>query len=321
MENWDDLKYVLALRRFASMTRAAKALNANPATVSRRIQRVSETVGAPLFVKDERGWRPTNEGLRLARIAEALDENLSKFDLDLPSSSDDVSGYVRVSSISFINQYFLAPRLAEFVERWPRLDLQLAASDERASLAYGEADVAIRLQRPSDGRLVGKRVARQPIAVFESAAFPSAAVETRQLSADAGSPRPESGATVAPTRWIGLPEPLDWIAEMRLGREIFGGAPSIRCDSFAAIAEAAQAIGGRCVLPTCLARQFPELRQAPGFPAFPEREVWAVYHETRRSDPKVACVLRWFDRVFDTTNQCLCGQCPRIEDRPSGAAR
>ena len=325
MENWDDLRFVLALRRFASMTRAAKALNANPATVSRRIQRVSERIGAPVFVKDEHGWRPTAEGLRLARIAELLDEDLSKFDTDLPNRSEEVSGRVRVSGIGFVNQYFLAPRLAAFHQLFPRLELHLLASDERASLAYGEADLAIRLKRPSDGRLVGRRIARQPVAVFEDpsvreASAPGKSLGEAGLEAELEAVKAANDRLAAPVRWVGLPEPLDWIEEMRMGRELFGCAPQIRCDSFGAVAEAVSAVGGYCILPTCLAGRFPALRRVPAHPATLSREVWTVFHETRRSDPRIACVLRWLDSVFSSAGQCLCGRCPALGEEGKGAA-
>ena len=51
MQNWDDLKYCLALDEFRTMTAAAKALGTNTATVSRRIERLTEEAGQPLFIR------------------------------------------------------------------------------------------------------------------------------------------------------------------------------------------------------------------------------------------------------------------------------
>jgi len=62
MQNWDDLKFCLALERYTTMTAAAKALGTNVATVSRRIERMTEQAGQPLFVRDQTQWVATALG-------------------------------------------------------------------------------------------------------------------------------------------------------------------------------------------------------------------------------------------------------------------
>ena len=52
MQNWDDLKFCLALERYQTMTAAARALGTNTATVSRRIDRLTKEAGEPLFLSD-----------------------------------------------------------------------------------------------------------------------------------------------------------------------------------------------------------------------------------------------------------------------------
>ena len=48
MQNWDDPKFCLALEQYQTMTAAARALGTNTATVSRRIERLTEEAGEPL---------------------------------------------------------------------------------------------------------------------------------------------------------------------------------------------------------------------------------------------------------------------------------
>ena len=69
MQNWDDLKFCLALERYQTMTAAARALGTNTATVSRRIERLTEEAGEPLFLRDNTQWRATDMGRELAQIA------------------------------------------------------------------------------------------------------------------------------------------------------------------------------------------------------------------------------------------------------------
>lgn len=51
MDNWDDLRFVVALARYGSMANAARHLRTNTATVSRRIKRLNESANAALFLK------------------------------------------------------------------------------------------------------------------------------------------------------------------------------------------------------------------------------------------------------------------------------
>ena len=67
MENWDNLRFILALSRHRTMSAAAQALHTNVATVSRRIERANQDFGTPLFVKDQNGWLPTQAALPLLR--------------------------------------------------------------------------------------------------------------------------------------------------------------------------------------------------------------------------------------------------------------
>ena len=52
MQNWDDLKFCLALERYQTMTAAARAVGTNTTTVSRRIDRLTEAAGEPIFLRD-----------------------------------------------------------------------------------------------------------------------------------------------------------------------------------------------------------------------------------------------------------------------------
>lgn len=52
MQNWDDLRFCLTLERYQTMTAAARALGANKAKVSRRIDRLTEEASEPLFLRD-----------------------------------------------------------------------------------------------------------------------------------------------------------------------------------------------------------------------------------------------------------------------------
>ena len=78
MQNWDDLKFCLALERYQTMTAAARALGTNTATVSRRIDRLTEEAGEPLILRDHTHWRATDMGRELAQIALRIEDRISR---------------------------------------------------------------------------------------------------------------------------------------------------------------------------------------------------------------------------------------------------
>jgi DNA-binding transcriptional LysR family regulator len=73
MTNWDDLRVFLAVARAESLTAAAPALRLDPGTVSRRIARLEEAMGAALFAKSPQGYALTDRGLRLRDHAAAAE--------------------------------------------------------------------------------------------------------------------------------------------------------------------------------------------------------------------------------------------------------
>ena len=200
MKDWDDLQTVLALGRAGTMKGAAQALGVSETTISRRIQKISRGDVALLFTRDGQRWLPSKLGVQLIGFAETVEKQMFEADAVFDTRRSGLTGELRVSSISFINTYFIGPRMIEFQREHPDLTISLEASDDRVSLAYREADVALRLARPSEGRLIGKRVARIPIS----------AVARRG---------------VKPKRWVGLSESLDWTPEMQLGKRFYSMTP------------------------------------------------------------------------------------------------
>ena len=76
MNNWDDLRFLVALSKTGTMTAAARSLGTNTATVSRRIERLSDTLGMPAFVKTSDGWRPSEAVSSLISLAQSFDGEL-----------------------------------------------------------------------------------------------------------------------------------------------------------------------------------------------------------------------------------------------------
>ena len=78
LQKWDDLKFCLALKRYQTLTAAARALGSNTDTVSRRIDRLTEVAGESLILRDNTHWRAIDMGRGLAQIALRIEDRISR---------------------------------------------------------------------------------------------------------------------------------------------------------------------------------------------------------------------------------------------------
>ncbi|MEM7268301.1 MAG: LysR family transcriptional regulator [Pseudomonadota bacterium] len=282
MKDWDDLRTVLALGRAGTMKGAALTIGVSETTIARRIKRLSGKDTSMLFGRDGQRWIPTEEGRRLIGIAEEVEKQIIAADGVFAGHNEGLSGELRVSSISFINTYFLGPAMPTLTAENPELKIALEATDERVSLAYREADVAMRLARPTEGRLIGKRVALIPIAAV-------------------------APAGVRPRSWVGLQHTLDWTPEMRQGVSTFGAGPDIRIDSFDGILSMMTSMNIGGIAPTCMIRAKGLKLDTLSPPV--HRELWVTYHEDLRHSPRIRGFIDWLGGIFPSANRCLCGAC------------
>ena len=164
MQYWDDLRFLLALDDHKNMKKAAQFLRADPTTVSRRIKRLNEVTNSTLVSLSGQGqWELTPEGRRYVGVARDFQDNLT--DLRDDESSDAESEIV-VSTTSFLVEEFLVNKLPEIHALLGDTRISINADDRKVSLAYGEADLASRMSRPSDGRLIVSRVGLIEFGVF-----------------------------------------------------------------------------------------------------------------------------------------------------------
>ncbi|WP_069299097.1 LysR family transcriptional regulator [Neptunicoccus sediminis] len=272
MENWDDLRFVVALARYGTMSKAALYLRTNTATVSRRIKRLNETTNTLLFQKSGAEWELTTEGRRLFELAAGFSDDLRSFHATTPSSLQTTQT-VRVTALDFLVSTVLSKSLNTFTAQHPNVTLELSGNNNRVSLAYGEADIALRLTRPTEGRLVAHRIADIRMGIY----------------GPRDCPRDD---------WIGLTFDLDWTPEMKNGLAFFAQEPKLRLSSFQGIMQAIRTTGQPGILPEVMATSAPDLELLQPSEEMRVRELWLLYHETRKEDAVLRSTCRWLEQSF-----------------------
>ena len=292
--NWDDLRFVLALRKAGSLARAARELKVDHTTVGRRIEAVESDLGVRLFTRTTTGYVPTAEAERLLPDLEQVEAAVLSLERGAHASHDSLDGSVRITSGETFGACYLAPRLAAFGREHPGLTIELVTGGEVLDLARREADVAVRFFRSQHESLVVRRVAELAHALYASEDY----LARRPLkSADELSEHAilttTPGPNVIEAAWI------DRITQ--------GARPAFVSNLTTALVAAARAGAGIAVLPRYLGDPEPTLRRLP-MPDEPREAIWITVHRDLKHTRRVRVVLDFLDECLQKDRGLLLGE-------------
>lgn len=144
--NLTSLEVFVAVAEECNLTKAATRCHLAPSAVSKRITELEEQVRAPLFVRYPRGMGLTPAGQSMLHHARKLMMTMQLMDEELSEYASGIKGHVRIHAITSALNQFLPTDLADFVQRYPliKLDIEerVGAAIVRA-VADGRADVGI----------------------------------------------------------------------------------------------------------------------------------------------------------------------------------
>ena len=154
--DWGDMRFFAALARHGSLSGAARALSVNHATISRRITALEHSLGVALVERRPHGYQLTPAGQQALEAASAMETAA----LSLPRPNDEVqpSGLLRITATPSLVDAYLIGRLGALRRQQPMLDIEVFSDRRTMSLTRHEADVALRIGRPADSELIGRRL-------------------------------------------------------------------------------------------------------------------------------------------------------------------
>lgn len=164
--HWDDMRIFLAVARTESLSGAGRQLKVDPATVGRRIARLEETLGTPLFAKSPQGYAPTDAGQRLLAHAERAEQAMEGAVEELAGSSGQLSGQIRIGAPDGCANFILPQVCAGISEQNPDLDIQIIALPRVFNLSKREADMAIGVSQPTAGRLSVQKITDYSLSLY-----------------------------------------------------------------------------------------------------------------------------------------------------------
>ncbi|WP_193369681.1 LysR family transcriptional regulator [Pelagibius marinus] len=166
--DWNHLRVFLAVARRSQILAAARGLGLNHATVARRLNALEESLGLPLFERRPSGSTLTEAGERLLQVAERIETEILAIAEDARGQSASLSGVVRVGAPDGLGTFFLAAELGALQEAHPDLVIELVPLPRVFSLSKREADLAICLDPPKEGKLLVSRLTDYTLGVYAS---------------------------------------------------------------------------------------------------------------------------------------------------------
>ncbi|MEJ1936966.1 LysR family transcriptional regulator, partial [Nostoc sp. NIES-2111] len=179
--DWEDIRFFLALARSRSLSAASRFLRVNHATVARRVSALEQATGSVLFERRPDGYMLTAQGEALLGPAVSMEE--SARGLAEAVAGRTATGTVRLTTVRSLADVFLVDRLGDFRSRHPGIVLEVITDVRVLSLSRREAEVALRLGRPPDSGLVGRKVGEIRYGFSLSAHMPTDSAATVALLA------------------------------------------------------------------------------------------------------------------------------------------
>ena len=156
--DWDKLRIFHAVADAGSFTHAGHELNLSQSAVSRQISALEIDLHVPLFHRHARGLILTEQGEVLYRTAHEVFTKLAAAKTRLMDSKEKPTGELKITTTVGLGSIWLTPRIKEFMELYPDIQVQLLLEDEELDLSMREADVAIRLRRPTQPDLIQRKL-------------------------------------------------------------------------------------------------------------------------------------------------------------------
>ena len=161
--DWALVRSFLAVLDAGSMKGAARLLQAHQPTLSRHVAELEAQLGAPLFERTGAGVVPTAMALAIADDARQMHASAQAMQRTLASRSRATTGSVRIATSHVAAAYLLPQVLASLQAAEPGIAVDLVASDRITNLLRRDADIAVRMLRPTQASLIARKLGMMPI--------------------------------------------------------------------------------------------------------------------------------------------------------------
>ena len=159
MDATSDLRVFVRVMDRGSFSAAAKDLGLTPSAVSKLISRLEDRLGVRLLERSTRRLALTPEGETFLARARRIVAEIEEAEAEVAQARGAPRGILRVNSGTAFGLHQLAPALADFLARYPEIDLDLSITDRLVDLIEEQADIAVRSGHIPEGPFIQRKIA------------------------------------------------------------------------------------------------------------------------------------------------------------------
>ena len=156
--DWDKLKIFHAVAEAGSFTSATVILNLSQSAISRQIQSLEEDLKVKLFERHARGLTLTENGEYVYKTAHEVISKLKDVETSLSDQKHKASGKLTITTVRSFGTHWLTPRIQEFMQLNPEIEIELIFDDKELDLSTRQADIGIFMRRPKQLNYIQKKL-------------------------------------------------------------------------------------------------------------------------------------------------------------------
>jgi DNA-binding transcriptional LysR family regulator len=279
--DWSLTRSFLAVAETGSLSAAARLLCLSQPTLGRHIADLEAQLGLALFTRQPRGLALTESATALLPHARAMRDAAAKLSLAAAGRGESLAGAVRITASRVVAHHLLPPMLAQLRAAEPGIEIDLVPTDSTENLLFREADIAVRMYRPTQLDVITTHLCEMPLGLYAAHSYL------------AHHPAPQSAADLLALDFVGFDRSDLMLRMMRgLGIDRLREDFPVRCDDqivYWNLVRAGCGVGG---MQRLIADADPTVARVADFIPLPSLPVWLTAAQALRQSPRIR-------RVFD----------------------
>ena len=290
-QDWSLIQSFLAVAETGSLSAAARTLGRSQPTLGRQIQSLEQTLGAQLFDRHARGLKLSETGNNLLPLARQMHQAMNEIALTAAGQSQQLEGSVRITASVLTSHYVLPMIFAAIRAAEPAIQLDLIPSDTTENLLFREADIAIRMYRPTQLDIVTRHIVDVEMGAFAARSY----IDRKG--------RPQSADDMLNHDLVGYDSNDLIVRTMRdMGWPITRESFAVRCDNQATYWELVRMGCGIGFSQAGVGRTDPFVEELDFGIEIPNLPIWLAAHQAMRQTPRIR---RIWDLLADGLRQHL----------------
>ena len=274
--DWSMISVFLAVADTGSLSAAARHLGSSQPTVSRQVREIEEALQAELFTRQPRGMALTSTGEALLGPAREMREAAASFSLIAAGASGAISGTVRITASVMAAQRIMPAIISRIRQAEPDIQIELVATDDSQNLLFREADIAVRMYRPTQLDVITQHVGDVELGLYAAQTY------LQRVG------QPDGMDALKELDWVGY-DTSDVIINgfKNAGVDVDRSFFAVRCDNNGVLFEMVREGCGLGFISRKLAQHDPKLQELDLGVPIPRLPVWLTAPQALRHSPRI----------------------------------